>query len=144
METHQKFLTIKELVDLRKADMAKPNPEYQRGVVWTRGQQRKLIDSVMRGYQLPIIYLHDIKKVVAGRISESFEIIDGQQRIESLRLFVEGAFPLYNVDDPEARFPRFLQEKPCPWGGKFLQELDDKLKCKLLETKLPIASIVSG
>ncbi len=65
--------------------MLKPNPEYQRGVVWTRNQQRKLIDSVMRGYQLPIIYLHDIKKVVANRTNESYEIIDGQQRIESLR-----------------------------------------------------------
>lgn len=144
MDTCQEFLTIKELVELRKADMLKPNPEYQRGVVWTRNQQRKLIDSVMRGYQLPIIYLHYIKKVVANMTNESYEIIDGQQRIESLRFFVEGAFRLYNVNDSEARFPQFLQDQPCPWGGKLFQELADELKDKLLETKLPIAYIQTG
>ena len=141
METRQEVFTVKDLVDLRREDMAKPNPEYQRGVVWTPSQQKKLIDSVMRGYQLPIIYLHDIKKVVAGKTSEAYEIIDGQQRIESLRYFVEGAFRLYNVDDPEARFPQFLQEQPCPWGGKFFQDLTDDLKRKLLQTQLPIACI---
>ena len=65
MKATQEFSSIKDLVDLRKNDMVKPNPEYQRGNVWSRDQQMKLIDSVMRGYQLPIIYLHDIKKTVA-------------------------------------------------------------------------------
>ena len=95
MKTTTDFLTVEQLVELRKHDMAKPNPEYQRGVVWTTDQQMRLIDSVMRGYQLPIIYLHDIKREVAGRIQESYDIIDGQQRIHALHLFVEGAFSLY-------------------------------------------------
>ena len=121
--------------------MAKPNPEYQRGVVWTPDQQMKLIDSVMRGYQLPIIYLHDIKRVIAGRTQESYDIIDGQQRIAALHLFVEGAFPLYQPDDERARFPRFLREQPCPWGGKDFRNLSDDLKTKLLDTELPVAFI---
>lgn len=141
MDTRQDFLTVKDLVELRKENMATPNPEYQRGVVWNRGQQMKLIDSVMRGYQLPIIYLHDIKKVVAGRTNESYEIIDGQQRIESLRFFVDGAFRLYRVDEAAARFPNFLQQQPCPWGGKNFAELPEEFQHKLLETKLPIAYI---
>ena len=118
METSQNWLTVGELVELRKTDYMMPNPEYQRGEVWTRDQQMKLIDSVLREYQLPIIYLHDITKTVAGRTQERFEIIDGQQRIMALRNFVEGAFPLYNVDDEKAKFPAFLQKYECPWGGK--------------------------
>ena len=141
MKTTTDVRTVKELVDLRKHDMAKPNPEYQRGVVWTQDQQMKLIDSVMRGYQLPVIYLHDIKRVIAGRTSESYEIIDGQQRIEALRLFVEGAFSLYDPDDEKARFPRFLREQPCPWGGKDFRSLPVDLQAKLLNAKLPVAFI---
>ena len=141
MQTEQKFLTVKELVALRKHDVAKPNPEYQRGEVWSRDQQKKLIDSVMRGYQLPIIYLHYNKKTVAGMTQESYDIIDGQQRITTLHLFVEGAFPLYTVDDKRARFPKFLQSEPCPWGGKDFHGLSEKLKSRLLDAKLPVAYI---
>ena len=101
----------------------------------------KLIDSVMRGYQLPIIYLHDIKREIAGRIQETYDIIDGQQRIAALHLFIEGAFSLYEPDNEKARFPKFLRDHPCPWGGKDFRNLPDDLKTKLLDTKLPVAFI---
>ena len=66
MKTHPDYLKIRELVELRRNEMVKVNPEYQRGEVWTRAQQMKLIDSVLRGYQLPVIYLHKIIKTTAG------------------------------------------------------------------------------
>ena len=141
MRTRQDFLTIQDLVKLKEEDWAKPNPEYQRGFVWKPHHQKMLIDSIMRGYQLPIIYLHDIKRTIVGRTQEIYYIIDGQQRITSLHRFVEGAFPLYKVDDEEARFPKFLKDQPCPWGGKDFHGLTDDLKNKLLETKLPVAFI---
>ena len=141
MKTTTEFRTVKQLVELRKHDMARANPEYQRGVVWTRDQQMKLIDSVLRGYQLPIIYLHDIKKEIAGRKHESYDIIDGQQRIAALHLFVEGAFALYRPDDEKARFPKFLRDQPCPWGGRDFQTLPGDLKTTLLDTELPVAFI---
>ncbi len=141
MDTRKDDLTVKALVDLRKYGIMAPNPEYQRGEVWTRDQQMKLIDSVMRGYQLPIIYLHDIKLVVADRTQERYDIIDGQQRINALHFFVEGAFPLYDVADEKAKFPAFLKQYECPWGGKNFEGLSNELQRKLLETKLPIAFI---
>ena len=141
MKTKSEYLTVKSLVDLSREDMAKPNPEYQRGVVWTLDQQMKLIDSVMRGYQLPIIYLHYNKKTVASMTQESYDIIDGQQRITALHRFVEGAFRLYEVDDPKARFPKFLQGESCPWGGKDFHGLSEELKSRLLNTEIPVAYI---
>ena len=141
MKTSQKSLTIKEIVELRKNDMVTPNYEYQRGEVWKDEQKKKLIDSVLRGYQLPLIYLHDKTITVAGRTRDSFDIIDGQQRISALYEFVEGAFPLYAVDDPKARFPKFLHHEPCPWGGKDVHGLPEDLKDRLLCTELPVAYI---
>ncbi len=119
----------------------KPNPEYQRGAVWTSDQRMKLIDSVFRGYQLPIIYLHYIKHTIAGMTQELYEIIDGQQRIDALHYFVEGAFALYNVDDEKAKFPAFLKNNDCPWGGKYFADLSKDLQKELLDTKLPVALI---
>ena len=141
MKTEPKYLTVGELVDLRRTEIARANPEYQRGVMWNRDQQKKLIDSVMRDYQLPVIYLHYNEIAVADMRRESFDIIDGQQRIEALYLFVEGAFPLYQVDDEGARFPEFLREDPCPWGGKDFHGLSDELRTKLLESQIPVSVI---
>ena len=121
METRQEVRTIKDLVELREAEFMVPNPEYQRGEVWTVDQQKKLIDSVMRSYQLPIIYLHDITRTVAGRVQERFEIIDGQQRINALRRFIAGEFSLYNVEDERAKFPTLLKNYDCPWGRSRFQ-----------------------
>ena len=141
METRQEVRTIKDLVELREAEFMVPNPEYQRGEVWTVDQQKKLIDSVMRSYQLPIIYLHDITRTVAGRVQERFEIIDGQQRINALRRFIAGEFSLYNVEDERAKFPTLLKNYDCPWGGQDFSTLPDELQSKLLCTELPVAYI---
>ena len=70
------------------------NSEYQRGAVWTVAQKKKLIDSVLREYPIPLIYLYHIKKQVAGHMREDFEVIDGQQRLNALHEFREGAFKL--------------------------------------------------
>lgn len=104
MKSDEEWMSIKDILDLYANKMLVANPEYQRGVVWGAKQKKKLIDSVFRGYPLPLIYLHHIKKTVAGMQREDFEIIDGQQRITSLHEYVEGSFSLFDPvkDDAEA------------------------------------------
>lgn len=135
--------SISDLLELRKAKMLLANREYQRGEVWTRAQQKRLIDSVLRGYPIPLIYLHHISTKVGGHMREDFEIIDGQQRIATLSDFKDGAFKLFDPvkDAQEARFPSFIQEQPCPWGGKMFDELDPGLQKQFLDTKLSVVMI---
>jgi Protein of unknown function DUF262/HNH endonuclease len=135
--------SISDLLELRKANMLAANPEYQRGEVWTLSQKKRLIDSVLRGYPIPLIYLHHIKTRVAGAIREDFEIIDGQQRITTLSDYKDGAFKLFDpvADAEEARFPSFILEQPCPWGGKTYDELDPSLQKQFVETKLSVVMI---
>lgn len=89
MQMKRHDMTVRQIVELYKNGMLRANPEYQRGTVWSITQRKKLIDSVMRGYPLPLIYLHHIKKQVAGMQREDLEIIDGQQRILSLADFAQ-------------------------------------------------------
>jgi hypothetical protein len=146
MQSSPDTKTVSDLLDLRKAKMLVANPEYQRGEVWTRAQQKRLIDSVLRGYPIPLIYLHHIATKVGGHTREDFEIIDGQQRIASLSDFKEGAFKLFDPvkDAEEARFPSFIQEQPCPWGGKNFDELEHGLQELFLNTKLSVVMIETG
>jgi len=134
--------TVDQLLQLRKANMLYPNPEYQRGAVWKPEQKKRLLDSVLRGYPIPLIYLHHISKEVAGARRDDFEIIDGQQRINSLCEYIEGAYKLLDpVKDQDAGFPSFIQDQICPWGGKAFDEVTPELQQQLLGTPLPVVFI---
>jgi hypothetical protein len=144
MKAHFKEWKVGELLEMKEADMLKANSEFQRGAVWDDPQKKRLVDSVLRGYPIPLIYLHYKKKEVAGMKSESFEVIDGQQRIDALFDFCKRKdFTLFHPKDDaeEARFPSFIEQQPCPWGGKKFEEMDDSLKQQFLGTKLTVVEI---
>ncbi len=138
-----KTKTVEELLQLKTANMLYANPEYQRGAVWTPAQKKRLIDSVFRGYPLPLIFLHHISKQVAGAKREDFEIIDGQQRINALHEYREGSFKTFDPvkDEEEARFPSFIKDQPCPWGGKRFEDLTTELQEQMLKTNLSVEFI---
>ena len=138
--------SIGDLVELYRAEILKANPEYQRGIVWSEIQKQKLIDSVLRGYPLPLIYLYYTNKTIAGMNNEGFEVIDGQQRIRSLFEFSEGAFKLLDPkkDAKRAKFPAFIRDQPCEWAGCDIHNLPHELKEQLYSTQLAVAKIASG
>jgi hypothetical protein len=143
MKTDPGDVKVSDLLDLKAQQMLVVNSEYQRGVVWTDAQKKKLVDSVLRGYPIPLIYFHHIQQSAAGLRSERFEVIDGQQRINALHEYHEGAFKLFDPvkDSAVARFPDFITKQPCPWGGKFFQDLGEDLKKEFLDTPLRIVKI---
>lgn len=135
---------IDHLIDERKGGLLFPNTEYQRGSVWKEYQRRLLIDSVMRNYQIPLIYLHKVQSgkqhaKLKGGGQLRFEIIDGQQRIDSFCLFRDGNIPekktkplppLFDPSKPPDSdwFPNFIQEQECGWGGKTFDGLENLQK----------------
>jgi hypothetical protein len=145
MEIVQEVIDIRDLLELKRNSMLTVNPEYQRGAVWSEIQQKKLIDSVLRNYPLPLIYVHHKKKVVSGMQMETLEIIDGQQRINALYRYSEGVFKLFDPikDDKIARFPNFIKHAPCPWAHCDFLTLNDDLKEKFNSTKIFIVKITT-
>lgn len=143
MRTTPDDVTVQDVLDLKSQQMLVVNPEYQRGAVWTTAQKKKLVDSVLRGYPIPMFYFHHIHQVAGKLISQRYEVIDGQQRIDALSEYCEGAFKLFDPqkDAAESRFPEFIKRQPCPWAGNSFQELGDDLKAQLLSTHLRIIKI---
>ncbi|GHD96642.1 hypothetical protein GCM10011445_36760 [Pseudocitrobacter faecalis] len=64
------------------------NRRYQRKLVWTIDEKRSFIDSIMKGYPVPLVLLAE-KNEAAGR---KLEIIDGMQRLNALMSFIEQEF----------------------------------------------------
>jgi hypothetical protein len=144
-------ITIERLMRIKESNMLVINSEYQRGPVWNESQQKKLIDSVLRGYPLPLLYLHvkEIKTINLkgdSSVTEKYEIIDGQQRINSLHKYWKGQFKLFDPekDDVKARFPKFIKDVPCEWSSCYYDDLTDDLKEKFNTTELAYVRIDTG
>jgi hypothetical protein len=60
-------------------------PNFQRGEVWSTSKKKKLIDSILRDWHVPPIHV-----VVAPNGKQ--EVLDGQQRLVSIRDFVRDEF----------------------------------------------------
>ena len=66
MQAKHATKSVEELLQLKKYNMLYVNPEYQRGEVWTLPQKKLLVDSLMRGYPIPLVYLHHISRQVGA------------------------------------------------------------------------------
>jgi len=64
-----------------------PTPDCQRPPAWTLKQKQLLIDTILRGYDIPKMYWQRLPK------GEAFEfgVIDGQQRLTSFIAFLVAA-----------------------------------------------------
>lgn len=145
MQSRPDDMDVRALLDLRRQQMLVVNPEYQRGAVWTASQRKKLVDSVLRGYPIPLIYLHRIKQAAGSLVSERYEVIDGQQRINALFDYCEGAYKLFDPikDAAEARYPDFIKHQPCPWARKAFGDLSPTDQERLLDTNLRVVEITT-
>src|SRR5438876_12207680 len=66
MKSELKQRTLQQLANAYSRDELRVNEEYQRGAYkWTRAQNQALIDSLLRGYQIPLFYVHLIQKINA-------------------------------------------------------------------------------
>lgn len=66
------------------------NRRYQRKLIWTIEEKRSFLDSVARGYPVPLILLAE----VATDTGRKLEIIDGMQRMNAIMSFIGQEFDL--------------------------------------------------
>lgn len=72
-------------------------PDWQRESVWDKKKKQKLIDTILRGWRLPKLYLLN-----STSNSEEYEVLDGQQRLTAIWEFFDGDLEL--SDETSASF----------------------------------------
>jgi len=70
--------------------LLKLDPDFQRHAVWTDKQKCELIESILMGIPLPLIYVKEDDKGV-------YIIVDGRQRLTTLFQFMNHEFSLQNL-----------------------------------------------
>lgn len=100
---------------------------FQRGFVWNKAQMDRFIESLLLGYPIPGIFL--VKQSSNNRML----VLDGQQRLITLRRFYEGIHEKREFS---------LQNVGSQFRGLTYKSLDDSLRFKLDDSYLQ-ATIVA-
>lgn len=80
-------------------------PEYQRNYIYADGKRdAAVIDSILKGYPLGLIYFNKTSK-------DTFEVLDGQQRITSIGRYLTEKFPIFDENNNPQYFGALPKEK---------------------------------
>lgn len=78
---------LQSLVDRIKRNDIDLQPDFQRQEIWNQTKKKRLIDTILRNWSIPPIHL----VVTADNI---LEVLDGQQRLSSIRDFFDNEFSI--------------------------------------------------
>jgi len=77
----------RQFEDRKQIDMT---PSYQRQYVWSQKQKSELIESILMGIPLPIMYFFENSKGM-------YQVVDGKQRLSSLFDFINNKYSLSDL-----------------------------------------------
>lgn len=89
------------------------NRQYQRKLVWSLKEKQKLIDSILKGYPIPLI-IFATKTTENGK--KLYEIIDGMQRLNAVFSFIENT---YSLEEKFFDVTQLSRAKQMAESGKF-------------------------
>lgn len=89
MKTASNNKKIREIINLVRDGKLIPKPEFQRRLVWTRVDKNNFIDTILRGYPFPEIYLAD-GEVDLDTGEGTQLLVDGLQRVNTMVQYFTG------------------------------------------------------
>ena len=109
-------------------------PFYQRRYVWKIEQASRLIESFLMGLPVPQVFLYVNEE-------DQLEVIDGQQRIMSVKYFIEGFFGEPDNQDRRQVFKLKGLSERSEYNGKTFTELAPRDQRKLRNSTLRAINI---
>ena len=117
-------LSFRELISRYDEDEL-VKPELQRHYVWDKSEASRFIDSILLGLPVPSIFLAKTK-------DEKLLIIDGYQRLMTVRDFVKGIFSKDGKIFKLSRTEKIHER----WRGKAFGELEDEEQRRIRNTTI--------
>jgi hypothetical protein len=128
-----KITTWKVSTLYKLKDKINEQPVYQRGEVWKPKKKSILIDSMLRGIDLPKIYLRKL-----SNNAHDYEVADGQQRLRAIYDFLDRKISLLDQEEKGLNLGR-IDGKIV--GGKYYDKLPKDLKDKFDNYEVTITII---
>lgn len=127
--------TIVDFLEWQRQGTLDLQPFYQRRSVWNPRVKSLLIDSLLRGFPLPLVFLHNRLDVqTSGTVRQ---VVDGQQRLRTILSYIDiDSLPPGTVDD----WDRFtvIRAHNREYAGLSFQQLPSDIQGLLLQTQLSV------
>lgn len=121
---------VSDFISWQKAGNLILAPAFQRRSVWKSGAKSFLIDTIVRGLPIPIIFVRD-RRTDPDQYEPKREVVDGQQRLRTVLGFVSPALlPDYNPIRDKFIVKRTHNKDIA---GKEFTQLDDDSKRAILD-----------
>lgn len=124
-----RFPTTIDINQLSSWDTSKElvlKPIYQRNKVWNDAAKSYLIDSIMRNYPIPPIFMRDKLNLIERKTIR--EVVDGQQRISTMLDFYNNKFPIKKSQNKDL-------------GGKYFCDFSEEEQEHFLTYKIVVEKI---
>jgi len=116
------------------------DPPYQReSGAWSLDKRQLFIDSLLNGYDVPKIYLHDLR---GSHPTKVYTIVDGKQRLTTIWSYLDDGFPLasdFRIDAGDN--PDSPRDAVRPVGAVRFSQLDPHWQQVLTRTWLSVVLI---
>jgi Protein of unknown function DUF262 len=128
---------VADFVGWQGSGILELNPNFQRRSVWKKGAKSYLIDTIIRGLPMPIIFLRDIPADLRT-FQPKRDVVDGQQRLRTVLAFVQPTL-LKDFDQNRDDFRIEAAHNPN-LGGKSFAQLADTDKQRILDYQFSVHS----
>lgn len=133
MDVTKTVYTVQDFVSWFEDGRLELRPYFQRGSVWTPRARSFLIDTLLRGFPVPIIFLQN--KRDSETMSSKRHVIDGQQRLRAVLSFVRPELIALEKNETAVRISRIHNEE---LAGKSFSQLSKDLQARLLDTEFSV------
>ncbi|HXX20507.1 MAG TPA: DUF262 domain-containing protein [Candidatus Acidoferrum sp.] len=128
---------VSDFVTWQRERTLELNPNFQRRPVWKKGAKSYLIDTIIRGLPIPIIFLRDIPADLKT-FKPKRDVVDGQQRIRTILSFIEPSI-LADFNPVRDQFT-ISSTHNKELAGKSFNELPTHYKQKILDYQFSVHS----
>ncbi|MGY4572960.1 DUF262 domain-containing protein [Bradyrhizobium sp. USDA 3256] len=136
-QTLRTLYRVSDFVGWQREGTLELNPNFQRRSVWKKGAKSFLIDTIIRGFPVPIIFLRD-KKTDLKTLKGKRDVVDGQQRIRTLLSFIDhNLLPDY---DPQRDDFEINKTHNKDFGGKRFHQLTMEVRQRILDYQFSVHS----
>jgi len=109
-------------------------PVFQRRPVWKQGAKSYLIDTVIKGLPIPIVFLRD--RLALQSIVTTREVVDGQQRLRTILSYIDPSLVKDYSEDQDA-FKLSKLHNP-DFGGKAFADLPAQIQRAIVSYEIPV------
>lgn len=111
MEYEVSLQTVSWFNRLRNDESLQISPKFQRRAVWMEKERSLLMDTILNNLPFPEVYMQVQTNADSGE--QKHIVVDGQQRITSILMFIDNQFSLpVNAD----------------WKGEYFRDLEPQVK----------------